>query len=375
VTYEQQCRRLLIAYPTDFRSERGEDLVATLVDDAADDARRLPLRTASNLITTGIRMRAAHAGATRGVRGPLSGGIEVAAVAGLGLQAAFAAACATYMVEHGVVFFLTLDDRAASVGATHAGTWIVVAILAAAAFVAAVRGQLRLAAVASVIATGYSLLVAGVVLHAVKAQHLGIINGRRAVPIGPNGFPTMGGFIVNSPRFPADSLAVRYGDYVATPGLLVIAILATGLTIFVAARRRQKPAPSRTWWWLAAAAPLATIFALVGDGSGASGTVKNLSYAIPPQGGILTAFQYLWGAAVFIGLLWALIDPRAGWVVALLSVPFVVYQLSTITIGAGYYGELGQPWWQTNLPLIAGGTAILLLSLLSIFTTRKFRRL
>jgi hypothetical protein len=140
-------------------------------------------------------------------------------------------------------------------------------------------------------------------------------------------------------------------------------------------RRRPHPAPPRTWWWLAAGAILAALFALAGDGSGAAGTVKDLSYSIPPQGGILTAFQCLWGAAVIIGLLWTLVDPSTGWAVAVLTIPFVVYQVSTITIGASYYGELGQPWWQTNIPLLAGGTAIVLLCLLATITDRKLRRL
>ena len=88
----------------------------------------------------------------------------------------------------------------------------------------------------------------------------------------------------------------------------------------------------------------------------------------------MTAFQYLWGVAIVIGIAWTAFDPRAGWATTLLTLPFVAYQISSLTIGKLYYDELYQPWWQTDLPLIAAGLAIITLTATATRTARRLTR-
>jgi hypothetical protein len=46
------------------------------------------------------------------------------------------------------------------------------------------------------------------------------------------------------------------------------------------------------------------------------------------QGGVLVAMEYLSVAGVVIALAWTWLDPGIGWITAVLSMPFVVYQLT-----------------------------------------------
>jgi hypothetical protein len=57
---ERRCRRLLRAYPQPYRAERGEEILATVLDAAPDDRRWPPAREARSLIAGGLRVRAAR---------------------------------------------------------------------------------------------------------------------------------------------------------------------------------------------------------------------------------------------------------------------------------------------------------------------------
>jgi hypothetical protein len=135
----------------------------------------------------------------------------------------------------------------------------------------------------------------------------------------------------------------------------------------------MRSAGPRTAWWLVAASVLAAVCSVVGDGSGAQGPASNPFTDYPPQGGIITVLQCLLVAALIIGLAWSFLDPRVGWAVATLTIPFIVYQISDLTIGNFYYGYLDQPGWETALPLIAAATGMIALGASAIHTTTRLR--
>jgi hypothetical protein len=57
VGLERHYRRLLLAYPRDYRERRSEEMLATLLDDAAAEQRRPTGTAAADLIVGGIRQR------------------------------------------------------------------------------------------------------------------------------------------------------------------------------------------------------------------------------------------------------------------------------------------------------------------------------
>jgi hypothetical protein len=382
-SYERVCRWLLLAFPADFRADRGDDLVVTLLDLAS----RMSFRSAADLLASGLRMRAVHAGAARGVRRSVGASTEIAAVTGIALQAAVAVASAVFFLQHGVLFYLNgPNSRGSVVGAQHPAVWVAAAVVAVAALVAALRGRRGLAAMGSAAVTGYSLVVAGVMVHAEHAVQLAgsaagsltpvqATAGGTAVPAAGIGLSSGPSSITSMP-FAGGAFSFRYQDFVSTPALLAIGVVASAAALVVVRRRPSSVVSDRrTWVWLGGTASLAALLALVGDGSGASGSWPNISYSIPPQGGVMTAFQCLWAVGIIAGLLWGRFDPRVGWATAALSIPFIAYQISALTIGASYYGELYQPWWRTDLPLLAAVTAVVALTATSVHTSRRLQRL
>jgi len=351
IGYERQCQWLLVAFPPEFRRDRGADLVGALVDDATPDAGWVPVRTALDVVRAGTGLRVFRAGAARSVGASASQSIALAALIGLGVQAALAIASMVYFAEHGLVFFLPTDTNPGfdtwgtwgAWGALRLGTWVALAVVSSAAFTAAARGAWRIAAGFGLAASVYLIGVA-VWLAA-------------SVPPAPDG--------------------VRYEEFIATPGFLAIgAIAATCATITAYRSRRQSRSP-RTWWWLAPSAALAILLSLVGDGNAVNGTYLNnqsVSASYPPQGGIMTVFQVLFACAVIIAVLWSRLDPRAGWAIAVLSIPFIAYQVSDLTIGNFYYGHLYQPGWETALPLILACTSLALLVATSVRTNLRLHR-
>jgi hypothetical protein len=54
---EKHYRRLLLAYPRDYREQRAEEMLATLLDDATDGQRRPTRHQVADLVAGGIRQR------------------------------------------------------------------------------------------------------------------------------------------------------------------------------------------------------------------------------------------------------------------------------------------------------------------------------
>jgi hypothetical protein len=77
MTIERQCRRLLRAYPADYRAGRGEEIIDTLMEVHADGD-RLPLRDRLALVMGGLRVRA-----TENRRLPTPTNLRLATVFGL----------------------------------------------------------------------------------------------------------------------------------------------------------------------------------------------------------------------------------------------------------------------------------------------------
>lgn len=281
-------------------------------------------------------------GASNSRPGPVVEGLVLAALLGLGLQAALAAASAVYQAEHGMVFYvpvgLVTGFAKGPWGADLLGTWIALAAASSGAFAAGIRGAWRTAAIFSVSASAYLIAVAIRSAVAVSAE--------RQLTIG-----------LGQP----DSFPGRYMAFTATPGFLAIGALAACLAIFTAIWSRRQTTLPRSWWWLAPAAVLAAVLSLVGDGNAAQDSSSGVSISYPPQGGIMTAFQILVAAAMVLGLIWSFRRPQVGWAVGVLAIPFVIHQISDLTIGNFYYGYLYQPGWETALPLILAVTGIVAL--------------
>jgi hypothetical protein len=337
--YERQCQWALRAFPPEFRADRQAEILTTLVEAAPDPARRLSVGDATDLVTTGLRMRAARAGAGPGIKGGVGATVELAALLGLWLQAAIALATLGFFIEHQVVFYLIPTfPLVRPLGSGHLGVWIGLAVCSLLGFVAHLRGRPILAAGYSLASTSY-LVAVSIVLFATAGR-------------GPD----------------------QYQGLIATPAFVGVALIATSCSCAAALRSRSRSTPKRPWPLLVAVLGLGLLFTLVGD-AGTTGTFANLSWAAPPQGGIMTALQYLWGGAVLISIPWSRLDPRAGWATALLSVPFVGYQVSSFTFGQSYYGELYEPGWKPALPLIVACVAILVLLAVGVTGQRRLRTL
>jgi hypothetical protein len=82
---EARYARLMKAYPKRYRDERGEEILATLLDTSPDDASRPPLRDALDIVCHGLQRRL-------GLTSERFGGrvLEIAAMPGLAMGAAFA---------------------------------------------------------------------------------------------------------------------------------------------------------------------------------------------------------------------------------------------------------------------------------------------
>lgn len=78
--------------------------------------------------------------------------------------------------------------------------------------------------------------------------------------------------------------------------------------------------------------------------------------------------------AVVVALLWSQLDPRRGWAIAVLATRWIIHQVSDLTIGSFYYGYLYQPGWESALPLILAGAAVLGLTFCAANTTVRLRR-
>lgn len=247
------------------------------------------------------------------------------------------------------------------------------------ALAAAVRGHLRGAAVLSVLATAYPLAVLAVSLHAQSAISARISCYFSGPHLSHSSIQNVTGAagVKGSPCSSAEVRALvfntRYGQFVSTPAILAIAVVVTAVVIVAAGRHRQG-ARRRSWWWLATAGGLALIFVAVGDGhqlgSGYLTSGGGMPWS-PSQAGVMTALGYLWVAGVVISLLWSWFDPRIGWAAAVLSVPFLVYQLTA----PSFESPMPEPlWFHHRLLLIGAGVAIAMLATNAAATSWRLQR-
>jgi hypothetical protein len=131
--YERRCRRLLRAYPADYRAERGDEIIDTLIE-AHPDRTRPTVRDAVALVAGGLRVRA-----TENRRLPLRTNLRLAVL--------FGATAVLVMPEVWFVSSLLFDH-----GYRHAAVFMVGALIAiAVAVVSAWLGQTRWTVVAGVV--------------------------------------------------------------------------------------------------------------------------------------------------------------------------------------------------------------------------------
>lgn len=149
--YERRCRILLKAFPEEYRSGRGEELIGVLLDTATPTRRWPSLRPAAGLVAAGLRVRArlSHQGR---VSVAVIEGMRQAALIGLCVQAAFAVAMVVHRAHDGFLFYA--PNNAWSTGALDvlAAAWVV-------AFVLMVADRFRLAAIPAVLASGWSVIL------------------------------------------------------------------------------------------------------------------------------------------------------------------------------------------------------------------------
>jgi len=83
---ERRCRRLLVAYPAEYRADRGDEIVATLLDLTGPDRRSPRIADAADLVASGLRRRLG----TSALAG-FDAGLTVAAPVALALAAGISA--------------------------------------------------------------------------------------------------------------------------------------------------------------------------------------------------------------------------------------------------------------------------------------------
>jgi hypothetical protein len=142
---ERRYRRLLRAYPKQYRSARADEMIGTLLDATAPGQRRPSARESVSLIAGGVRARAAR-------------NADMPALASLRLAAMLA--CSVYIADTAAEMFTRRPDEHQA-GATYVLA-ISVALLVATILVWLVRRAFAVAALAAVLATGYFWHVRGI---------------------------------------------------------------------------------------------------------------------------------------------------------------------------------------------------------------------
>ena len=235
----------------EFRRHRGESLIGTLLDDAPPGAQSVSVATALDLVVSGTEdPRSAggdgHIASARRVEG-----FGLAAVIGLGVQAALAIGSAG------------LPGRARSC-VLRAGR-------------GAVRAQVSTLGASSTSPPGSPW--PWPVQSPSWPRYGGSGKLAAGVSVGVSGYLVA---VTIHAAVSVPAMHIRHMTFTATPGLLSIWLVSAGLAVVTAVRCRHQAHPSRTLWWLAVPAILAVTFSLVGDGNAAQGSGSNLSTAYPP---------------------------------------------------------------------------------------------
>jgi len=283
--YEQRCRLLLNAFPAEYRTQRGDEIVGVLLDTAGPTQQWPTLRTAADLVAAGLRVRAkltSHGAASTA----MIEGLRLAALAGLCVQAAFAVAMIAHRAHDGMLFYAT--NNAWSTGALDvlAAVWV-------GAFVLVVAGRPRIATIPALLATVWSVILV-----------VSNFGGRgNLAGVGPS--------------------RILLGVEITLLGLLpTVALVVSSL-------RRPRRAGRRSVLWLVALAALTGLFSVLGTGIGTAGNGgRQLSW--PSSGGLVSFLSWLCLAALLAMLLASLFDPRLGVAVIVVSLPVIIYQFGLL---------------------------------------------
>ncbi len=277
--YERRCRVLLKAFPEEYRSERGDEIVGVHLDSSTPGQRWPSPRTTGDLIRAGLCVRG-----RLGTRGrpsvALIEGMRMAALVGLLVQSAFSMAMVTHYARDGLLFYLTNNAWSRAAHGVVAATWL-------AGFVLVVAGRLRLALVPAVLASasGVVLLVSNLA----------------------------GGTLAVGPPY----------DILIGVEMTLLGVVPT-LALALASMRSART-PTRSMLWLVALALLTAVFSTLHTGVVASsGGGRQLLF--PPSGSLMSFFFWLWVSALIGAALVSAFDPRVGIAILVVSLPLVFYQ-------------------------------------------------
>jgi hypothetical protein len=302
-TYEQRCRVLLRAFPDQYRTERGDEIVAVLLDTGGAEQRWPSLRTAADLVAAGLRVRARLTSQGRASVAVIDG-LRLAALVGLCVQAAFAVAMVTHRAHDGQLFYAT--SNAWSTGALNAlaAAWVV-------AFVLVVAGWPRLAIIPAVLASTWSVIL-------IVSNFVGNLDGAVA-PV------------------------ILLGAEITLLGLVPT------LALIVASTRRSRTSGRPSVLWLAALAGLTALFSILRTGIGTS---RNGGYQLswPSSGGLVSFISWVCLGALLAMLLASLFDPHLGVAVIVVSIPIIVYQVGMLVTAES------RPAWPVVIAISAFAT-------------------
>lgn len=282
--YERRCRALLVAYPADYRSARGDEIVGVLLDTGRPGQRWPSLRTAADLIGAGLRARGKFATQGRPSLAVVEG-MRVAALIGLCVQAAFSVAMVVHRAHDGMLFYLTNNAWSPAALGLLAAMWVV-------AFALLVAGRPRLALVPALVASA-------------------------------------GSVILLLSNFAGNNLAA------STPSMVLIAVQGTllgvvpTLALVVAATRPSPTTGRHSALWLVAFGGLTVVFAALSTGIKRLPGGGRTELSLAP-GSLVVFLFWLCLVALIAMAFTSTFDPRLGVAIIVVSLPNVVYQIGLI---------------------------------------------
>jgi hypothetical protein len=282
-SYEQRCRVLLKVFPEEYRNERGDEIVAVLLDTGPPGQRWPTSRTAADLVAAGLRVRARLTSQGRSSVAVIDG-LRLAALIGLCVQAAFAMAMVAHRAHDGRLFYA--PNNAWSTGALDA-----LAVAWVLAFVLVVAGRPRLAIVPAVLASAWSVIL----------------------------------FLANFGGNFNDALP---SDILLAVQMTLLGVVPT-LALVVASTRRSRTSGRRSVLWLLALAALTALFSILNTGIAISANGgRGMSH--PTSASVVSFLLWVCLAALLAMLVASMFDPHLGVAMIVVSVPVIVYRVGLL---------------------------------------------
>jgi hypothetical protein len=282
-TYEQRCQVLLKAFPEEYRTERGDEIVAVLLDTGRPGQRWPTLRTAADLVAAGLRVRARLTSQGRTSVAVIDG-LRLAALIGLCVQAAFAVAMVVHRAHDGRLFYA--PNNAWSTGALD-----VLAIAWVLAFLLVATGRPRLATIPAVTAS-----VFGVIL-----------------------------FLANFGGTFKDALP---SDILLAVQMTLLGVVPT-LALVAALTRRPRTSGRQSVLWLLALVALTGVFLLLNTGMAISANGgRGMSH--PTSASVVSFLLWVCLAALLAMVVASMFDPHLGVAMIVVSVPVIVYRVGLL---------------------------------------------